>query len=64
MCRCEMLLESRLFAVTAIANYTQRVSDPSLDATQVREALYFIDHVCYFCHLGCPDLFHILSTSL
>ncbi|KIM84327.1 hypothetical protein PILCRDRAFT_6576 [Piloderma croceum F 1598] len=29
---------------TAIANYTQRVNDPSLGATQVMEALYFIDH--------------------
>jgi hypothetical protein len=30
---------------TAIANYTQRVNDPSLDATQNMQALYFIDHV-------------------
>jgi len=30
---------------SAIANYTKRVNDPSLDATQVLEALYFLDHV-------------------
>jgi len=30
--------------LTAIANYTQRVQDTSLDATQVQQALYFIDH--------------------
>jgi len=29
---------------TAIANYTQRVSDSSLDDTQIMEALFFIDH--------------------
>jgi len=31
--------------VTAIANYTQRVNDITLDATQHTQALYFIDHV-------------------
>lgn len=31
--------------VTAIANYTQRVNDPSLGVTQNMEALYFLDHV-------------------
>lgn len=30
---------------TAIANYTQRVNDTSLGATQVQQALYFLDHV-------------------
>jgi hypothetical protein len=34
--------------VTAIANYTQRVNDPSLGATQVMQALYFIDHVSLY----------------
>ncbi|KAF7979170.1 hypothetical protein HWV62_43437 [Athelia sp. TMB] len=29
---------------TAIANYTQRVVDTSLSATQIQQALYFIDH--------------------
>ncbi len=34
-----------LMLVTAIANYTQRVTDTSLSATQRQEALKFIDHV-------------------
>lgn len=33
-----------MHSATAIANYTQRVVDTSLSATQIQQALYFIDH--------------------
>ena len=39
---CDLL---NSWLVTAITNYTQRVVDTSLSATQRQEALKFIDHV-------------------
>jgi hypothetical protein len=36
-------LEYLRHAVTAIANYTQRITDSSLSATEIQQALFFID---------------------
>ena len=37
--------EFTISLVAAIANYTTRIVDPTLDPEQIQEALLFLDHV-------------------